>query len=296
MKRIALFALVVLLLLPTSAGAQQTPQNASSLADCRPDESGFEDCLRNHTNKEDILNWIHEQPSNLTENQVSAVHVYNVSNLSGDVQSRVDSWTMWAAGGDMPDWFSGGTSTSGDQGTNADPSGASTVVNATDVEKYRQIREGQWLVSRPTWYDNGTGQLTIYSEYDGRIAIADNGDCAGSGQGFCSPDVTNQRVGAGTKTTIWFDASVMTGTFDNGDQAVTLNSMTNSDGQFELAVARLSNPEEPLFGDPLWDFVWIAVLTAVATLSALSLTVYAYIWWTSRRLEENGFRYLSERL
>jgi hypothetical protein len=47
-------------------------------------------------------------------------------------------------------------------------------------------------------------------------------------------------------------------------------------------------------GDPIWDYVWVAVLTVIFTLSGESLATYAYIYWSDRQLEQNLFEYLLE--
>ncbi|MGB9932590.1 hypothetical protein [Haloarcula amylolytica] len=299
MRRIVLPIAAVLILLSLSipgAAAQttETPEpteTGKTLADCNPNAESYSSCLKQNTDAQDVLTWINQRPSELSKNQISAVYAYDLTNSSIESESqKINAWKTWVAGGDKPEWFGEQSST-----TPTTETASSGNQSTEEINKYRQIRPGQWITEQPEFYDNGTGKITIYSQYDGKIAIVDNGDCDNV-QGSCKPDVVNSDVSGGQTTQIWFEASVMTGTLSNGNQQVTLNSLTNSQGEYELAIMLLSDDDTELFGQPVWDYVWVAVVAATLTLAILALLTYAFIYIRNRTLEENLFQYLIENV
>ncbi|WP_155120621.1 hypothetical protein, partial [Haloprofundus marisrubri] len=224
MKRVLLIAILLVLVGVTSPAVAQ--EDATELSECNPESDSYLECLTAHTTAQDVLGWLNQTPDELTKQQEDALYEFNLSSLSSEQADRVVEWREWSSGADKPDWFGapGGTTTVTPTPNDQRPDSRSE--DAEDVDKWRQIRPGQWIVEKPEFYDNGTGRVVVFSSFDGRIALVDNGDCDG-GMRVCQPDVTNSKVAAEETTTIWFDASVMTGTLSNGNQAVTLNSLTD---------------------------------------------------------------------
>lgn len=295
MRRVSLIAVLSLLLLVAFAGPAAAQEGDTDLSECDPQSETYEDCLAEHGTVEDVREWMQKAPDELTETQKAALYAVsnaNASEFSNETLARLDEWKEWDNGrSEKPDWFGSPLNETSD-----DEQNNSRSENADEINKYKEIRPGQWFVEKPEFDDDGTGKAVIYSEFDGRVAFVDNGDCTDNSGGVCLPDVTNAEVSAGETTTIQFDATVKPGVFSNGDQAVTFNSLTDRNGNYKLAVALLEDEDEPFFNNPNYDLVWIGVVTAILTLSGLALLTYAYIWWRRRLLEENLFEYLIENV
>jgi hypothetical protein len=171
-----------------------------------------------------------------------------------------------------------------------------TVDEGDEVTKYREIREGQWLTEEPTYRDeDGSMTLSIYSEYDSRIAVVDNMDCSQGYHGVCAPDVTNVRVEGGETTEFTAEATARDTALADGRQQVTLNSLEGRDG-LSLRVILLQD-DPPLFrGDALWDYVPYAVISSSVTAAMVALTTFIFLRIRGHLREENLIRYVSENL
>ena len=109
-----------------------------------------------------------------------------------------------------------------------------TQASEDSVSVHTEIREGQYVTNVDWDKTNETALVTIYSDYDAHVALADLNDVSRGGGGS-NIDITNVHVDAGEATTIRVEASVR-----GGDQTLFLNSFDGADGSDELALVSLS--------------------------------------------------------
>lgn len=300
MRRVSLIAVLSLFLLASLVGTAAAQEDATDLSECDPQSDQYRDCVVSNTSVEDVYGWLNQTPDALSDHQQYALSLYTTENefkseFQNETLERATDWKEWANGRiEQPEWFGtplNETSTPTDEPTTASEQDA----DAPDT-KWRQIRDGQWVVSKPTFYqENGTGKIEVHSEFDGRIAIVDNGDCS-NGETVCSPDVTNAQVAAGETTTIWFDATPQSGTIANGHQAVTLNSLTDAQGMYKLRVMLLGSEQKPFFTKPKWVYVTAVAVTSTFVLVGFALLVYAYFRVRDKTIEVHGWEFVRENL
>ena len=170
------------------------------------------------------------------------------------------------------------------------PIGVLNQAQATEdsVSVHTEIREGQYITGVDWDKQNETAIVTVYSDYDAHVALADLNDVSRGGGGS-NIDITNVHLDGGEKTTVRVEASVR-----GGDQTLFINSFDGRDND-NLALDSLSNAKESLFSDdPVWSYVHYAIATGIIMVAVIALLTYAYIWWTQRNLFENGFEFIQE--
>ncbi|UVE49659.1 hypothetical protein KU306_12165 [Haloferax larsenii] len=298
MHRVSLITVLSLLLLASSMGIAAAQENATDLSKCNPESDQYRDCVLSNTSVEDVYVWLNQTPDSLSEHQKFAFSAYTSeeefnSTFSDETLTRVTEWKKWDNGLiKQPEWFRtplNGTSATTPDNEQPDPE---RDADAPDT-KWRQIRDGQWIVEKPSFDDNGTGTIRVYSEFDGSLAVVDNIDCRGAENG-CKPDVTNVDVSAEQVTEITFAAS----TASNGYQEGTLNSLTDSDGHYDLAVMLLTdqaddNPWDA--GPSKWDYVF-AFAGAILGFGLLAVVLTAiYIHIKNRETSFNAYDKLHRR-
>jgi hypothetical protein len=234
------------------------------------------------TNTTQIQTWINSDPSNLSEAQIDAIYVANISD--SNLSEKVNTWREWQSGGDQPTWF--GSSESGNESEVEQTSGADSNGDSDSKTVAKQMTDEVYISEYSFDADEETVTIDIVNDGDDDETV----HVTDSWSMFYSERIITESVEVGAGETVTITSSAM---LEEQLQVVTVQVA----GNVQSAVPLRSEQSLPWEDEPSqWDYVWaFGGAIVVAGIVAIIL-VAVYIHLKSKRESFNSFDKLHDRL
>lgn len=243
----------------------------SGLSQCDSDKDDYKRCLRAHTTVQDVIKWIRHHPDELTDNQQSAIYVFDVDNssLSESEVSKVNDWRNWAAGGDRPSWFVD----------------KSTDNGAEVVEK--RLNEDVYVSDHRFNITDKTATFTIHNDGDSEetVVVTDTWSVM---KKDIPVSVTAVTLDPNESTTV----TVSSSTWENKQHI-----QTRVAGDYESLKIWQNEADMPWEDEPSqWDYVWAFGLPIIICGVLAVVSVAIFLWLRNRKEHFNTFDKVHRRI